>query len=341
MDRVVYYVTFITNISSYTFNYTYNNNGNLTQQVSSLNGTTTYGYDYENRLVSAVTPSSEAYYGYSGDGRRTYSYIDSNEVEYIYDGLLPLIERNSPGTYIAAYTKLPSAPGGIGGLISSHDGANTLYYHDSNLGNLNQVTNSSGSVIQTYDYDAFGNITAQSGALTAKYAYKTKEYSPETGLIFFGRRYYNPLIGRFITKDPLGQVDGPNMYLYCLNDSINRMDLYGLYWGESAINWWLTEAVLPGPYGQPVSEWGPFGPTQWGDPMFYTDCAGGIWKWSERIAVGTAAVAAAVASGAMAYEAATNIRIEVHLPHARGPHNYPHLQGIKGPGWGKTIWRIP
>ncbi len=211
-----------------TINYTYDDNGNLTQQVSSLNGTTTYGYDYENRLVSAVTPSSEAYYGYSGDGRRTYSYIDSNEVEYIYDGLTPLIERNGPGTYIAAYTKLPGAPGGIGGLISSYDGTNTLYYHDSNLGNLNQVTNSAGAVIQTYDYDAFGYITAQSGALTAKYAYKTKEYSPQTGLIFFGRRYYNPLIGRFITKDPLGQADGPNVYLYCNNDPVNKYDPWGL-----------------------------------------------------------------------------------------------------------------
>ena len=99
-------------------------------------------------------------------------------------------------------------------------------------------------------------------------------------------------------------TDGPNVYLYCLSDSINRMDLYGLYWGEGAINWWLTEAVLPGPYGQPVSEWGPFGPTQWGDPMFYTDCAGGIWKWSERIAVGTAAAAAIAAGGLGAAESA-------------------------------------
>jgi RHS repeat-associated protein len=64
--------------------------------------------------------------------------------------------------------------------------------------------------------------------LTAKYAYKTKEYSPETGLIFFGARYYNPLIGRFITKDPLGQIDGPNVYIYCNNDPVNKYDPWGL-----------------------------------------------------------------------------------------------------------------
>jgi len=111
---------------------------------------------------------------------------------------------------------------------------NTYYYHDSNLGNVNQITDSSGAVVQTYDYDAFGNIVNQTGstpnggqALTEAYRYKTKEYSPETGLVFFGARYYNPLIGRFITKDPLGMVDGPNQYIYCWDDPVNKIDAYG------------------------------------------------------------------------------------------------------------------
>jgi len=213
-----------------TISYTYDNNGSLTQEVSSLNGTTTYYYDYENRPWGIITPSVSIYHAYSGDGRRVSVNTGGNVVRYIYDGLTPLIERDTSDNTLVAYTKLPGAPGGIGGLISGYDGTNTLYYHDSNLGNLNQVTDSTGTVIQTYDYDAFGNITAQTGALTAKYAYKTKEYSPETGLIFFGARYYNPLIGRFITPDPLGMADGPNLYLYVRNDPVNRTDFYGL-WG--------------------------------------------------------------------------------------------------------------
>ena len=58
----------------------------------------------------------------------------------------------------------------------------TYYYHDSNLGNVNQITDSSGAVVQTYDYDAFGNITNQTGstpnggqALTEAYRYKTMD----------------------------------------------------------------------------------------------------------------------------------------------------------------------
>ena len=113
----------------------------------------------------------------------------------------------------------------------------TYYYHDSNLGNVNQITDSSGAVVQTYDYDAFGNITNQTGSLTTKYAYKTKEYSPETGLIFFGARYYNPLIGRFITKDPLGMGDGPNQYIYCWNDPVNKIDPWGLCIDQNITDW--------------------------------------------------------------------------------------------------------
>lgn len=208
--------------------YTYDNNGNLVVETNSRTGTTYYYYDYENRPWGIITPYINTYYAYSGDGRRITTNIGGNVVKYLYDGLAPLIERDASNNILVMYTKLPSAPGGIGGLVSSFDWTNTLYYHDSNLGNVNQITNSSGAVIQTYDYDAFGNIIYQSGSLASKHTYKTKEYTPQTGLVYFGRRYYNPLIGRFITKDPSGMVDGPNLYSYCWNDPVNKMDLWGM-----------------------------------------------------------------------------------------------------------------
>ncbi|MFH1776994.1 MAG: RHS repeat-associated core domain-containing protein [Candidatus Omnitrophota bacterium] len=94
---------------------------------------------------------------------------------------------------------------------------------------MEQITDSAGNIIQTYDYDAFGNVTSATGSLINEYKYKTKEYSAETGLIYFGARYYNPIIGRFVTSDPLGMVDGPNMYLYCGNDPVNKVDPDGEY----------------------------------------------------------------------------------------------------------------
>ncbi len=69
-------------------------------------------------------------------------------------------------------------------------------------------------------------------------------------------------------------------------------------------NSWWKEIVIPGPYGQPMSEWGAKGPTSWGDLMKYTEEAGGAWMWSERIFVGTAAVASVTALSLMALEVA-------------------------------------
>lgn len=96
-------------------------------------------------------------------------------------------------------------------------------------------------------------------------------------------------------KDPLGYFDDTSLYRYCNNNPTNWLDPQG--WckekKKSWWEWWLYESVVPGPYGQPMSEWGPEGPTTWGDPMKYTEEAGGAWMWTERIAVGTAAAIAA------------------------------------------------
>jgi len=110
---------------------------------------------------------------------------------------------------------------------------------------------------------------------------------------------------------------------------------------KKALHYYLYESALPGPYGQPMSEWSLYGPTSWGDLLKYTEEAGGWWKWTERGAIGIAAGAILTAGGLMIHQVITGIRIEFHLPHLKGPHKYPHFQKIKGPGWGKTIGRYP
>jgi RHS repeat-associated protein len=71
------------------------------------------------------------------------------------------------------------------------------------------LTNSDGKLIQSYTYDAFGNILQVDSYLKGKqtvtnpYRFSTKEYNSRSGLIYFGARYYDPKIGRFITPDPL------------------------------------------------------------------------------------------------------------------------------------------
>ncbi|MFH1777024.1 MAG: RHS repeat-associated core domain-containing protein [Candidatus Omnitrophota bacterium] len=121
------------------------------------------------------------------------------------------------------------------------------YYHCAHLGNVTQLTDTSGNVVQTYDYDAFGNVVSETGSLTNEYQYKTKETSPNTGLVYFGARYFDPTIGRFITPDPLDMIDGPNMYLYCGNDPVNLLDEYGLFW-RSDPRWLIVYEAVKNSY---------------------------------------------------------------------------------------------
>ncbi len=73
---------------------------------------------------------------------------------------------------------------------------------------------------------------------------------------------------------------------------------------KEALDSYLHESVVPGPYGQPMSEWGPEGPTGWGDPTKYTDEAGGAWKFWEDVALEVATTAALAAAGGIGAEAA-------------------------------------
>ena len=90
------------------------------------------------------------------------------------------------------------------------------------------MTSSRGSISNKYSYNAFGSVTKQSGRNSNNHKFLTKE-SDASGLVYFGARYYDPEIGRFITQDPTGMIDGPNLYAYCRNNPVNFSDPYG-YW---------------------------------------------------------------------------------------------------------------
>ncbi|MDI6591891.1 MAG: RHS repeat-associated core domain-containing protein, partial [Patescibacteria group bacterium] len=78
------------------------------------------------------------------------------------------------------------------------------YYHYDGIGGVTSLTDDEGEIEKSYIYDAYGNILSVNGDdIINLYRFSTKEYNSKSGLIYFGARYYDPKIGRFITPDPL------------------------------------------------------------------------------------------------------------------------------------------
>jgi len=116
-----------------TITYQYNNNGCLITEISSVTGTKTYTYDYENRLIGITLPDGTVInYAYSGDGRRISANNNGTVVKYIYDGLLPVAERDNSGMLLASYTRIPGRPGGIGGGAEGGRGISFIFRYSFN-----------------------------------------------------------------------------------------------------------------------------------------------------------------------------------------------------------------
>jgi RHS repeat-associated protein len=149
----------------------------------------------------------------------------------VYDGGDCVQERDDAGLLTKQFVRGTSLGGGIGGVLYNEDASAVREYFVYNaIGST--VATVSGFwplvVESTNDYDAFGNVVESTGSTDNNRLFCTKERSAGIGLDNFGMRYYDPVLGRFLTRDPAGYPDGPNNYLYCNNNPINFIDPLGL-----------------------------------------------------------------------------------------------------------------
>jgi RHS repeat-associated protein len=84
-----------------------------------------------------------------------------------------------------------------------------------------------GDLVERYRYSAYGEETFDDAI--SPWRFSSKRYDDESGFIYFGRRYYDPESGRWVTPDPLGREGGPNLYAYVLNNPLAFVDHYGLF----------------------------------------------------------------------------------------------------------------
>ena len=119
--------------------------------------------------------------------------------------------------------------GGVGGLLAvSSDGQ--LYFPTfDNNGNVTKYIDESGNVVAAYEYDDFGRTISQSGPLADffRHRFSTKYYDPETGLYYYGYRFYNPVLLRWLNRDPIEEEGGLNLYVFVGNRALDAIDSLG------------------------------------------------------------------------------------------------------------------
>ncbi|KPA10822.1 YD repeat-containing protein, partial [Candidatus Magnetomorum sp. HK-1] len=123
--------------------------------------------------------------------------------------------------------------GGVGGFLACWDygdGDIYVYFYDGN-GNVRQVIYSITFFnFDFYQYDPFGNMISNTGNYIddKNFRWSSKYRDEETGLIYYGHRYYAPKLGLWINKDPIGEHGGINHYQYVNNDGVNFIDYLGM-----------------------------------------------------------------------------------------------------------------
>ena len=120
--------------------------------------------------------------------------------------------------------------GAVGGLLATEvDGTWYFPLYDNN-GNVTDYVSETGEVVASYAYDAFGRTITQSGTMADVFPFRfsTKYYDAETGLYYYGYRYYSPELGRWLTRDPIEEDGGDNLYAFCGNYTLLSVDPYGL-----------------------------------------------------------------------------------------------------------------
>ncbi len=199
--------------------YTYDLNGNLTSD-----GTNSYTFDDENRLVSATTPTAtNITYQYDSLGRRIGKNVDGAITKYMYDGVRVIAEYDGSESLLAKYVHGI----GIDEVLRMTRNGNEYYYHLNGLGSIANITDFSSSMEETYQYNVYGEADITS-SLNNPYMFTGRRYDPETGLYYYRARYYDPMMGRFLQVDPLEFYDEINRYSYCQNDPLNCTDPLGL-----------------------------------------------------------------------------------------------------------------
>jgi len=203
----------------------YDLNGNLTSK-SNATSVVTYEWDAVNRLV-AINETS------------------TNRTEFTYDGLsrrVRIVEKTngnviSDKRFLWEGTQIAEERDSTGGTVNKRffaQGAQisgtAYYYTRDHLGSIREMTDSTGTnIVARFDYDPYGRRTLVSGTDLADFGFTGHYYHQASGLHLTLYRAYDANLGRWLSRDPIGEKGGLNLYAYVGDDPVNNIDPFGLW----------------------------------------------------------------------------------------------------------------
>jgi RHS repeat-associated protein len=204
--------------------YSYDANGNL------LNKQGVYlRYDSLDRLVGVEKKGLQIEYAYDNLHRRIWKKVNGKRVDFIWDGddEIGSIENEKIKEFRLLGEGFEAEVGSS--LLFELGNKRYIPIHD-HRGNIVQLIHvKSEKAVRTTYYSAFGQPVMETGSTHSPWTFCSKREDPETNFIYFGRRYYMPDLERWLTADPAGFIDGPNLYSYVHNNPLTRFDAYGLF----------------------------------------------------------------------------------------------------------------
>ena len=217
--------------------FTYDTDDRLTTDTYDANGNTTLSggvsnvYDFENRLIQ----HGSATITYDGDGNRVSKTVGGVTTKYLVSDLTPTgfpqvveetISNGSSRNFVYGLTRISQRQ-----FIASSSTTVTSYYVYDGHGSVRALTDPTGAITDTYDYDAFGNLIHSTGSTPNEFLFAGEQFDSDLGLYYNRARYLNTSTGRFITRDTFqGDPESPlslHAYLYASANPVNRIDPSG------------------------------------------------------------------------------------------------------------------